>query len=67
MPKIEVLQERCKGCLLCAQFCPKQNIEPSGQLNAKGYFSARMIDEKNCTGCKICAIMCPDVAIEVYK
>ena len=67
MPKIEVLQERCKGCLLCTQFCPKLNIEQSTTLNAKGYFVARMIDEKNCTGCKLCATMCPDCAIEVFK
>jgi 2-oxoglutarate ferredoxin oxidoreductase subunit delta len=67
MPKIEIDRERCKGCLLCAHFCPKKIISASEQLNAKGYYPARLDDEEKCIGCASCARMCPDVAIVVYK
>jgi 2-oxoglutarate ferredoxin oxidoreductase subunit delta len=67
MPKIVVDKERCKGCLLCANFCPKKIISQSESLNAKGYYPARLVDEEKCIGCASCARMCPDVAIVVYK
>lgn len=67
MAKIEVDLDRCKGCLLCAEFCPKKIIEASDSLNSKGYYPAKQTDPEQCTGCAICARMCPDVAITVYK
>lgn len=67
MPKIVVDEARCKGCLLCAHFCPKKIIEACHDLNAKGYYPARQTDQEKCVGCASCARMCPDVAITVYK
>jgi len=64
---ITIDQERCKGCSLCIEFCPKQAIILSDKLNLKGYFVAFFEAGKGCTGCATCAVMCPDVAIEVYK
>jgi 2-oxoglutarate ferredoxin oxidoreductase subunit delta len=64
---ISIDPERCKGCCLCIEFCPKQAISISDRLNMKGYFVAAFIDGKECTGCGTCAVMCPDVAIEVMK
>jgi 2-oxoglutarate ferredoxin oxidoreductase subunit delta len=64
---INIDQERCKGCLLCIEFCPKQAINLSDKLNLKGYFVVSFEATKECTGCATCAVMCPDVAIEVYK
>lgn len=66
---IKIHQERCKGCMLCMEFCPKDVIFISGTLNPKGYFVAALKEnaELECTGCATCAIMCPEVAIEVYK
>jgi len=64
---INIDQERCKGCLLCMEFCPKQAIILSNTLNAKGYFVASFETSKECTGCASCAVMCPETAIEVYK
>ncbi len=69
--KIEIDRERCKGCLLCAHFCPKEAIAAGQELNAKGYYPAQPATdakgESQCTGCAICATVCPDVAIEVYR
>ncbi|MBP7527803.1 MAG: ferredoxin family protein [Syntrophorhabdaceae bacterium] len=64
---INIDQERCKGCALCIEFCPKKVIKLSDRLNAKGYFVAVFDDGKECTGCATCAVMCPEVAIEVMK
>ena len=64
---IEIDQERCKGCLFCIEYCPKDAISLSNKLNMKGYFIARLNDENDCTGCATCALVCPEVAIEVYK
>jgi 2-oxoglutarate ferredoxin oxidoreductase subunit delta len=72
--RIEIDQERCKGCGLCIAVCPKKQIEISDELNAKGYYPARFqeedlteVESTKCSGCALCAVTCPDVAIEVYR
>ena len=67
MPKIVVLSEYCKGCMFCAEACPKKVIGSSGSANAKGYQYAAALSPDDCIGCAICATVCPDAAIEVYK
>lgn len=64
---ITIDPERCKGCALCIEFCPKKLIKLSDKLNMKGYFIAAFDDGAECTGCATCAVMCPEVAIEVMK
>lgn len=64
---ITIDQERCKGCSLCIEFCPKKAIILSNKLNLKGYFVAAPVDDNGCNGCATCALMCPEIAIEVYK
>ena len=65
---IEVDEELCKGCLICASFCPKNVISSSDKINASGYLVVAFNDGNGeCTGCAICALVCPDVAIEVYR
>jgi 2-oxoglutarate ferredoxin oxidoreductase subunit delta len=65
--RIEIIFERCKGCYLCVDACPKHLIEQGTDLNASGYYPARPTTENTCTACAICATVCPDVAIEVFK
>ncbi|PKK91277.1 MAG: tungsten formylmethanofuran dehydrogenase [Candidatus Wallbacteria bacterium HGW-Wallbacteria-1] len=67
MPRIVVDDERCKGCGLCIDACPKKIIVESEKLNSKGYHPAKQVNEEKCVGCKICATVCPDCAIEVFK
>lgn len=68
---VQIDKERCKGCGLCIEFCPKDSISLSEELNLKGYyvaaFSAAPDEGAGCNGCGTCALMCPDVAIEVEK
>jgi len=67
MPKIVIEPKLCKGCLFCAEACPKDVIGTSNEVNAKGFQYAVALHPENCIGCTMCAIMCPDAAIEVYK
>lgn len=68
MSRIAFIEERCKGCLLCASVCPKQIIRQSARLNRQGYRVAEAGENAGeCTGCASCAIMCPDLAIRVFK
>jgi len=53
--------ERCKGCGICAAFCPKQVLEVD-QLGK--IFVAH---PEKCIACKQCELRCPDYAIFVDK
>ncbi|NLM83918.1 MAG: ferredoxin family protein [Clostridiales bacterium] len=67
MPKIEIEPEFCKGCMYCAETCPKKVIGTTSAVNSKGYQYAVPLHPENCIGCTLCAVICPDAAIEVYK
>jgi len=64
--KIIIDLERCKGCSLCVEVCPKNCIVISNHLNKNGYFTAQA-NNHNCTGCAMCAVICPEAIIEVYR
>jgi 2-oxoglutarate ferredoxin oxidoreductase subunit delta len=65
--RIEVDRNRCKGCGLCVDSCPKKIIRLSSSINVKGYHFAEQFDLTACNACRMCAQTCPDVAIFVYK
>jgi len=67
MAKIDIEQERCKGCRLCVSVCPKKIIVIGSSFNQKGYSFPVMTDEVQCTGCALCAEMCPDICIRVWR
>jgi 2-oxoglutarate ferredoxin oxidoreductase subunit delta len=70
MPKGEIVinEKVCKGCALCAEFCPKDCIDmPDGKLSDKGLPLAVFTAPEKCNACGICGWMCPDFAIEVYR
>ena len=62
---IQIDRERCKGCALCVEFCPRDCISLSDELNLKGYFVAAFDESTDCNACRNCALMCPDASIEV--
>ncbi|MDD5477253.1 MAG: 4Fe-4S dicluster domain-containing protein [Candidatus Omnitrophica bacterium] len=67
MAKIIINQERCKGCLLCVNFCPKGLIKKSNKLSKRGLNFVEFDSSGECIGCAMCAVICPDCCIEVYK
>ena len=67
MVKIIFDIEKCKGCGLCVEACPTDNIRMSKKMNNKGHHYAEIVDKDKCTGCGMCFQMCPDMAIEIEK
>ena len=46
MAKVTFREERCKGCGLCVEVCPKKIVELNKhQLNSKGYHPAGVTDQ----------------------
>jgi 2-oxoglutarate ferredoxin oxidoreductase subunit delta len=60
---VVVINERCKGCSFCVEFCPTKCLDLSGQYNSKGYHPPVLARKDDCTGCDICGMVCPDFAI----
>lgn len=63
---LRINRNRCKGCRLCIDVCPKKNLGVSSLFNKMGYHYVEQAEEDGCTGCRKCAIICPDAAIELY-
>jgi 2-oxoglutarate ferredoxin oxidoreductase subunit delta len=60
---VVIINERCKGCSFCVEFCPAKCLDLSGQYNSKGYHPPVLARKDDCTGCDICGMVCPDFAI----
>lgn len=68
MAKVTFDREKCKGCGLCAEVCPKHIVALEKEvINQKGYHPAGVTDQSLCIGCAFCATMCPDTVITVEK
>jgi|Deesub1362A_J573_1020465.scaffolds.fasta_scaffold00336_13 2-oxoglutarate ferredoxin oxidoreductase subunit delta len=64
---IVVRRERCKGCYLCMEVCPKKVFELDEGFNAKGYQPVKAARLQDCNGCRSCITVCPDVVFELYE
>ena len=62
---VHVIEERCKGCGFCVEFCPQHLLAMSERTNSKGYHPPEVIDDLSCVNCGLCALLCPDFAIYV--
>ncbi len=68
MAKVTFNEDRCKGCGLCVDACPKKIVTMAAdRINSKGFHPATVIEMDKCIGCAFCATMCPDVVIEVER
>jgi 2-oxoglutarate ferredoxin oxidoreductase subunit delta len=67
IPEIHLLKDECKGCGYCIEFCPKNVLEESGEINARGVHPPRVVDESKCVVCGFCTAVCPDFAIFVVE
>ncbi|MFO7951767.1 MAG: ferredoxin family protein [Bacillota bacterium] len=65
--KLTIDREKCKGCGLCVEFCPRGILELDKKINIQGYNPAIITDEDNCNACGFCFLVCPDVVIEVER
>ncbi|MBU4524326.1 MAG: 4Fe-4S dicluster domain-containing protein [Desulfomicrobium sp.] len=57
--KVTIYPDWCKGCGICAAFCPSKVLElwPDGK--------AHVVREEDCVNCGFCELHCPDFAISV--
>jgi 2-oxoglutarate ferredoxin oxidoreductase subunit delta len=66
--KISFDYEKCKGCLLCVNYCPTKILEmDKTRTNDRGYNVIRVTEPDKCIACAFCAIMCPDSVITVER
>ncbi len=63
--QVHIIPERCKGCRICIQFCPKRVLQESELMNAKGYHYPEVVpgQEEACVHCEFCTMVCPEFAI----
>jgi len=64
---VTVLEDRCKGCAYCVEFCPRHVLARSQRYNMKGYHPPDIVQPDSCTGCHLCEIICPEFAIGVEE
>lgn len=58
---LKIITKRCKGCGICATFCPKQVLAVSEIEKIEA------VNEEACIKCGQCEMRCPDYAIFVEK
>jgi 2-oxoglutarate ferredoxin oxidoreductase subunit delta len=65
VPKAEIIimEDLCKGCGFCIEFCPKKVLEQSNRLNKRGSYPPKVADKNKCALCGFCTAICPDFAI----
>ena len=61
--EIKIIRDLCKGCGFCIEFCPKEVLEKSDELNKRGVYPPKVLDESKCALCGFCMAVCPDFAI----
>lgn len=64
---LDLNENRCKGCELCVQACPRDVLAMGSNINALGYRPAAIVDAERCTGCKACALVCPEVCFTIWQ
>ena len=62
---VQIIEERCKGCGFCVEFCPQGVLVMSQRTNYKGYHPPELTTSAHCIDCGLCALLCPDFAIYV--
>lgn len=64
---IYVLEDVCKGCGFCIEFCPRKVLDRAEHYNAKGYHPPKVADPEACVLCGFCELVCPDFSIWTEK
>ena len=61
--KVHLIEDRCKGCGLCVEYCPRQVLRMSEGFNKKGYHPPSVVEPLECVGCHFCEEICPEFAV----
>jgi 2-oxoglutarate ferredoxin oxidoreductase subunit delta len=62
---VHLIPERCKGCKICIDLCPRDVLQVSAETNSKGYHLPEIVEgrEDLCVHCEFCEMVCPEFAI----
>jgi 2-oxoglutarate ferredoxin oxidoreductase subunit delta len=62
---VYIIPDRCKGCGICVELCPRNVLEVSKETNAKGYHLPGIVlgQHEACVHCEFCTLVCPEFAI----
>ncbi|MFQ5638138.1 MAG: ferredoxin family protein [bacterium] len=63
--EIHIIENQCKGCGFCVEYCPKDVLQLSDGYNHKGYHPPIVVKTDECVHCQLCEIICPEFAIFV--
>ena len=63
---IDIATDRCKGCGLCVEACPKHVLELDETVVNARLSPGPSVDSAGCTSCVICARVCPDSVFTIY-
>jgi|GEM_PF-155892 len=58
-----IINDRCKGCGFCVEYCPRGVLEMSKEFNVKGYHPPSVVKRGECVNCNLCEMICPEFAI----
>jgi 2-oxoglutarate ferredoxin oxidoreductase subunit delta len=64
---IVILEERCKGCSFCIEYCPHDVLAISKKFNSKGYHPPEILKVEMCVNCGFCRMICPEFAIYTFE
>ena len=68
MANLKFLTDKCKGCGLCVEVCPKKVLAlATDKINLKGHHPVKAVNPDSCIACAFCATMCPDCIITVER
>ncbi len=65
--EIHIIENRCKGCGLCVEYCPREVLKMSDSFNQKGYHPPYVTEPPGCVACGFCEEVCPEFAIFCEK
>lgn len=65
--RVEIEEERCKGCAYCVEFCPQGVLTISDRYNFKGYHPPYVTAAEKCYACHLCELLCPEFAIGIEE
>ncbi|MFC1833684.1 ferredoxin family protein [Thermodesulfobacteriota bacterium] len=62
--RVYIIDNRCKGCGFCIEFCPNSCLKESKRYNQKGYHPPELVFQaEDCRDCGLCSLICPEFAI----